>query len=289
MKRAVESGEVTISAIRHKKARAKSEPSLTAAVMAELAADTNYLDQSSEAGGWSASYVQSQNALIHQSDHETNMASASLDLCKYSSDSNNVDESFEAKDDNRSIPKVSFSKTAELKLEQIKKMHQEKLRGEHPETYFGGDVNIETMMESERNVDIVQITSRPSGPDFWEVDRRGEEHTSSSGSHAREYSNTSWSSGRGSLASDNHLHDGTTIQVIKRLMITFLNCRNNVEHPMCVLTFTCCYTMSKCMNRITGIFSQGKCISVKPVITVTGLDGTCLVTHFMKSIFHVIL
>ena len=211
LKRAVESGEVTISAIRHKKPRAKSEPALTAAVMAELAADTDYLDKSNEAGERSASYIHNQDRLSHHSDHESNMASASSDV--YLSDNNN--RSSENKGFMENPSAMSFSRTAELKLEQIKKLQQERMTGEHPEMYFGRDVNNDTLVDNDRDDDMddVEITSRPSGPDFWEVDHGGDEQTSSSGSHAREDSNTSWSSERGSLASDNQLHDGTTIQV----------------------------------------------------------------------------
>ena len=49
----------------------------------------------------------------------------------------------------------------------------------------------------------------------------GEEETAQAvaGSHARGDSNTSWSSGRGSLASDNQLSDGTPIQVNNEIII----------------------------------------------------------------------
>ncbi len=42
LKKAIESGEVHISAVRHRKPRAKSEPALTAALLAELEGEGEY-------------------------------------------------------------------------------------------------------------------------------------------------------------------------------------------------------------------------------------------------------
>ena len=208
MKRAVESGEVIISAVRHKKPRAKSEPNLTAAVMAELTADTNYNSENHEAGERSK---QSKDPLRHHSGHEKDIKMASSTMSRIS-----CPEYFPVSGDKKeNVPEFSFSKAAELKLEQIRKMYQAKARGEYPETYFGGTENCDTGVEDDRDtgMDSVEITPKPVGPDFWEVAAGDEEQSRSSGLHVRGDSNTSWSSGRGSLASDNQLSDGTPIQV----------------------------------------------------------------------------
>ena len=223
LKRAVESGDVAISAVRHKKPRAKSEPNLTAAVMAELAADTNYYTESHEA----VTHPEESNiALRHYSAHDKDpkMASANMSRIGYP-------ESFlQSGDQKENEPEISFLKDAELKLEQIRKIYQAKAKGEHPETYFGGTENYGTKHEDYKDmgVDGIKVIQKPSGPDFWEVPPGDEVQSSISGSHTRGDSNTSWSSGRGSLASDNQLPSGTPIQVntaaIILLNLLYLSC-----------------------------------------------------------------
>ena len=182
--------------------------------MAELAADTNYCSENHEAG---ERPKQSKDPQRHHSGHEKDIKMASANMSRIS-----CPEYFSVSGDQKeNVPEFSFSKAAELKLEQIRKMYQAKARGEYPETYFGGTENCDTGVEDDKDTELddVKITAKPSGPDFWEVAVGEEEQSSSSGSHARGDSNTSWSSGRGSLASDNQLSDGTPIQVNNEIII----------------------------------------------------------------------
>ena len=114
IKRAVESGEVIISAVRHKKPRAKSEPNLTAAVMAELAADTNYYSENHEAG---ERPKQSKDPQWHHSGHEKDIKMASANMSRIS-----CPEYFSVSGDKKeNVPEFSFSKAAELKLNRLEK------------------------------------------------------------------------------------------------------------------------------------------------------------------------
>ncbi len=213
----MESGEVTISAVRHKKPRAKSEPCLSAALAAEEA-------------HYEKTIGVRHNPNPHIRDHGQRNLTPAPDVpddVRNGASAGSVGARQTLRNDSVDFSNFSFLKMAEDKLEKLKNADQAISRGEHPETHFG--------VYRGRKDDVKKIAERtkrqgeksPAVPDFWEV---GEE------SHNRHGSDTSWSSGRGSLGSE-HRRDESNIQVRGAVFIEFCGVARTVWDGWFLLAF----------------------------------------------------
>ncbi len=193
LKKAAQRGPVQISAVRHRSRKAKSEPSLSDALRAEETftrqkyEDVKNVTRSQNDG--SKSYPQHSD---HAQQLETNRFSVA-------DNKRSLKIGHSPEIQNETASHDSVLRTAKHKSLDV---GETEIVAHAPDAPFvtASSSKIQNMkfihdLETEDS-DIVVV---PSLPDFWEISATDEGSTVS-GSHARDDSNTSWSSGRGSLS-----------------------------------------------------------------------------------------